>query len=156
MSPPWNNTFHGVLFFSIVIYVLILHLYLQCHAIHFLDTPPKSLGFQHISTRIIKLNMKILVVDPYWLLLVCKLTSSVVMENRWWTPVSVGGAIAGAARASGGIGAVATKHWSGNGLWSSMGGGNGAVGLGWAGTTTLVPCWASFWRTYLAWPMKGH
>ena len=34
------------------------------------------------------------VVVPYWFRLVCRLTSSVVMVIRWWTPVSaVGGAL---------------------------------------------------------------
>ena len=56
------------------------------------------------------------VVVPYWFRLVCKLTSSVVMVIKWWTPVSVMG---GAPRALGlaweGV-AVATSPWIGSGF----------------------------------------
>ena len=56
------------------------------------------------------------VVVPYWFRLVCKLTSSVVMVIRWWTPVS---AVGDASRALGlawGGGAVSTNPWTGSGF----------------------------------------
>ena len=60
VTSPLENTFHVVLFSSIVLYVFILQLYMQCHAFHCLDTPPKILGFQHMPTSITKVNMKII------------------------------------------------------------------------------------------------
>ena len=42
----------------------------------------------------------------------------------------VGAAASGVARAGGGKGAVATNPWSGNGFWSTIGGGPDGDGLG--------------------------
>ena len=77
---------------------------------------------------------------PYYFRLVCRLTSLVVIASRWWTLISTMG---GAPRALGlgwGGGSVATNPWTGNGFWSTIGGGPYGGRLGWAWSVVLVAC----------------